>query len=48
MIRVTLRQARAIEAGRATQVRVIPGERRQVKRKDAARRDRSAMRWQEP
>lgn len=48
MIRVTLRQVRAIEAGRATQVRVLPGERRLVKRKDAAKRGRSALRWQEP
>lgn len=48
MIKVPLRHARAIEAGRATQVLALPGERRLVKRKDAERRGRSAMRWQEP
>ncbi len=48
MIRLPAKTVRAISAGRTTQLRVLPGERRQVKRKDADRRQSSATRWAEP
>lgn len=40
--------AKAIATGRATQVRVLPGEPRLVKRKNADRRDRTATYWVQP
>lgn len=48
LIKVSLRHVRAIEAGRATQVRVIPGERTLTRRKDSDRRNQSAWYWTDP
>ncbi len=48
MIRFPAKTVRAAAAGRTSQLRVIPADRRQVKRKDADRRQKSATRWSEP
>ncbi len=47
-MRLPAKTIRAMVAGRTTQFRVLPGERRLVKRKDADRRQSSATRWAEP